>query len=198
MKFQGHLSILQPHTLGTQQDSCLSPFLFNVLIEKLSKVFYGQGIILLCYADDLALVIPKRYHQVTAPRVLELLLQCCSSLDLKINPGKSRYMTFGLPSLAQPIQLDDILGIWFDTALSFRPHVKYFRERIAARVKVLHCLSGRGAGASVEVKRRVYTAAVRSVLDYSAPCLSGLSNTSYQFLEVVQNGAMRAILGVPR
>ena len=117
-------------------------------------------------------------------------------------------MTFGLQSLAQPLRLVDTplqhvtthqyLGIWFDTALSFRPHVKYLRERTAARVKVLHCLSERGVGASVKVKRRFYTAAIRSVLDYSAPCLPGLSNTCYQSLEVVQNGAMRAFQGPPR
>ena len=66
--------------------------------------------------------------------------------------------------------------------------MKYFRERTAAKVKMLYCLSGRGVGASVKVKRRVYTAGVRSVLNYSAPCLPGLCNTSYQSLEVVQNG----------
>ena len=47
VRFQGHFSTPQPHTLGTSQDSCLSQFLSNVLIEKLSTVFYGQGIMLL-------------------------------------------------------------------------------------------------------------------------------------------------------
>ena len=59
---------------------------------------------------------------------------------------------------------------------------------------MLHFLSGRGAGASVEVKQS-YTAAVGSVLDYSASCLPGFSNTSYQSLEIVQNGAMSHFVG---
>ena len=73
--------------------------------------------------------------------------------------------------------------------------MKYLRT--AARVRVLHYLYGLETGASVEIKRQFYTAAVCSVLDYSAPCLPELSNTSYQSLKVVQNGAMRAILGAP-
>ena len=92
VRFQDHLSTSQRHTLGTPQGSCLSPFLLNVLIEKLSTVFYGQGVMPLCYADDLALVTPRRHHQTSVPRALELLLQRFSFLDLKINPGKSRFM----------------------------------------------------------------------------------------------------------
>ena len=66
------------------------------------------------------------------------------------------------------------------------------------RVKILYYLSGQGAGPSVEVKRWFYTAAVRSVMDYSAHCLPRLSNTRYKFLEVVQNVPMRTILWASR
>lgn len=41
-------------------------------------------------------------------------------------------------------------------------------------------------------------AAIRSVIDYSAPCLPGLNSTSIRSVEVVQNTTMRAILGAPK
>ncbi|KAG0730427.1 putative RNA-directed DNA polymerase from transposon BS [Chionoecetes opilio] len=187
--FQGRLSTAHAHTLGPPQGSCLSPFLFNMLMGKLLEDSYGPGVRLLCYADDLALYIPKHSHQVRAPLALGQLQRRCTSLGLKINPDKSSYMTFGLPSLPQPLKIDSeplrhvtthqYLGVWFDTNLSFRPQVRHLQDRTAARVRVLRCLSGWGTGATQQVKRLFYTAAIRSVLDYCAPCLSGLAKTNF-------------------
>ena len=39
---------------------------------------------------------------------------------------------------------------------------------------------------------------VRSIIDYSVPCLRGLSVAYFKSLEVTQNAALRSILGVPR
>ena len=162
---------------------------------------------LLCYAYDLVLVIPKHHHQVTVPQALELLLQHFSFLGLKITPGKSRYTAFSFSRNRSD---------WVTPLFSTLPHTStwgsglippcpsgYMWNTFKSGLQwgwrcFTDCLSGRRTSASVEVKRRFYTAAVRSVLDYSALCLPELSNTSYQSLEVVQNGAMRAILGAPR
>ena len=58
VRFQGHFSSMQPHQLGTPQGGCLSPFLFNILIENLLHADYAPGSLLFCYADDLALYLP--------------------------------------------------------------------------------------------------------------------------------------------
>lgn len=207
VRFQGHLSNLHPHTLGTPQGSCISPFLFNILMGQLFTVNYGHGVQLLCYADDLALFVPRHCHETRAQRALDLLQQRCVTLGLKINPTKTRVMTFGLPPLAQPLRLGDTdvaqvtthqyLGVWLDSSLTFKTQIRYLRDRTTKRLQVLRWMSGRGAGASVTVKRKIYVAAIRSVIDYCAPCLPGISLVRLQSLEVVQNNAMRTILGAP-
>lgn len=207
VRFQGHLSDSHSHTLGTPQGSCLSPLLFNILMEGLFTIDYGHGVRLLCYADDLALGISGHCYQNRTPQALDRLQQRCCFLGLKINPEKTTYMTFGVPQLTRPLLLGDTpirhatahqyLGVWLDTSLSFRSQVSYLKKRAVARVQVLRGISRRGNGASVTVKRLFYAATIRSIIDYCAPCPPGLSRTLYQKLEVIQNDAMSAILGEP-
>ena len=47
------------------QAGFLLPFLYNILMEGLFDVPYGPGVRLLCYADNLALIFPRRdcFHQ---------------------------------------------------------------------------------------------------------------------------------------
>ena len=95
VRFQGHLSLPQRHFLGTPQGSCLSPFLFNILMEGLFSVTYGEGVQLLCYADDLALVFPKCNSESLVHQALSTLKRRCDILGLKVNATKSCYMNFG-------------------------------------------------------------------------------------------------------
>ncbi|KAG0696347.1 hypothetical protein GWK47_026577 [Chionoecetes opilio] len=48
------------------------------------------------------------------------------------------------------------------------------------------------------VKRTFYVQAIRSVIDYSAPCLPGLKQCLLSSLEVAQNEGLRTILRAPR
>ncbi|XP_063888603.1 uncharacterized protein LOC135115598 [Scylla paramamosain] len=98
VSFQGHVSTPHPYNLGTppKKGSCLSPFLFNILMEELTTETYCSGVQLLVYADDRALFIPRRKHQFVASRALEVLKQRCATPGLKINTSKTRYMTFDL------------------------------------------------------------------------------------------------------
>jgi len=207
VRFQGHLSSRHAHVHGTPQGSILSPFLFNILMERLLDVPYGHGVRLLCYADDLALVFPRRNCFRLAPIALARLQGKCIELGLKVNPAKSRVMTFGLQPPELPFLFDgaeiqyttlhQYLGIWLDSQLSFKKHVRYLKDRAAARTRALKSISYKGAGASFTVRRTFYMYAIRSIIDYSAPCLPGLKSSLLTSLEVIQNDALRAILGAP-
>ena len=54
------------------------------------------------------------------------------------------------------------------------------------------------AGATYDVLRLFYVQAVRSLVDYSAPVLTALSSSQRGQLEVLQNSALRTMLGAPR
>ncbi|XP_069158163.1 uncharacterized protein [Procambarus clarkii] len=55
-----------------------------------------------------------------------------------------------------------------------------------------------GHGASIAVLKMMYTAYVRSIIDYAAPVLCTYSQSDMKRLESIQNEAMTIILGVPR
>ncbi|MPC42308.1 RNA-directed DNA polymerase from mobile element jockey [Portunus trituberculatus] len=143
VRYQGHVSAAHAHTLGTPQGSCLCPFLFNSLIERLLDTCYGPRSHLLVYADDLALFLPKRRIHVTAPKALETLYHRCNSLGLKLNPAKTCYMSFGLQPFSQPLTINGApirhvtthryLGVYFDSRLTFTRHVAHVADRTKAR-----------------------------------------------------------------
>ncbi|KAG0720026.1 WD repeat-containing protein 81 [Chionoecetes opilio] len=121
----------------------------------------------------------------------------CRELGLKLNVAKSKAMAFGCDAPHAPLYMLDTplswvtshqyLGIWLDNRLNLRTHVAYLQERENSRISVLRAITGLKGGASCQVKRTFYIHAIRSLLDYSAPCLISLTNTLHQKLEATQN-----------
>ena len=130
-----------------------------------------------------------------------------ASLGLKINTAKTKAMAIKCKQPAHPLQVQgtDIswvrshlyLGIWIDYHLSQQKEVTYLRERAAPRWAVMKKISSLDGGASYQVLRLFYIQAIRSLIDFSAPALVGLTPLLTQKLEVIQNNAMRTILGAP-
>ncbi len=85
-----------------------------------------------------------------------------------------------------------------DKRLSFTAHATYLRERTQARLNVMRAMTRPTAGATFSVLRLYYVQAVRSLVDYSAPVLIALSPIQQKRFEVLQNTAMRTMLGAPR
>ena len=52
-------------------------------------------------------------------------------------------------------------------------------------------------GANLEIQRKYYIACTRSLIDYAAPVLHSLKETQLESLEVIQNNAVRQMLGAP-
>ena len=210
VRFQGHKSPYLTFENGTPQGGILSPFLFNVLMEQLVALPFREGTILLSYADDLALVVTGRGDKLARTQVaLHLITAKCEELGLKISAVKSRAMAIKTPTPAgQLLSVQGVglawtdsyqyLGVWVDRQLSFTQHVTYLRERTQARLNLMRAMTRPSAGATFPVLRLYYLQAVRSLVDYSAPVLVALPRQQQQRLEVVQNTAMRTMLGAPR
>ncbi|MPC79072.1 hypothetical protein E2C01_073584 [Portunus trituberculatus] len=85
--------------------------------------------------------------------------------------------------------------------MSFRKSlqaVHYVRDLCLPRLAPLWLLTNRGLGASIPVLRMFYISVIRSFIDYAAPVLIQFSATQLRPLELVQNEAIRIILGCPR
>ena len=88
--------------------------------------------------------------------------------------------------------------MWVDSGLTFTTQVTYLRDRTEARTNVMRAMTRTSAGATFSVLRLFYVQAVRALVDYSAPVLVTLSRSQQKRMEVIQNQAMRTMLGAPR
>ncbi|KAK4328702.1 hypothetical protein Pmani_000898 [Petrolisthes manimaculis] len=132
----------------------------------------------------------------------------CQDLGLKISAEKTRAMMLKAvdPAWQLHVQGIDLVwtnsyqyhGVWVDKRLSFTAHAAYLRERTQARLSVMRAMTRPTAGATFSILRLYYVQAVRSLVDYSALVLLALSPNQQERLEVVQNTAMRTMLGAPR
>lgn len=202
--FQGRSSPFHSHERGTPQGSVLSPYLFNILIEALTTANFSQHSYLITYADDITIVNTNRH---SLQNDLHRFHSKCQQLGLKINFNKTKAIAFNSAPPEHPLFIGNniidfvpshqYLGVWLDTHLNFNRHINYLRERLDTRLAVLKSIGGIKGGSSHRVRRLFFTHAVRSLVDYCAPCLAALPDSSLARLETKQNIALRSILGAP-
>jgi hypothetical protein len=88
------------------------------------------------------------------------------------------------------------LGIQLDRQLKLNLHVKDLQARIFKRLNMARHISPRKCGASSQVLRTFYTAAIRSIIEYGAPIMITASQTVLK-VEILQNKAMHTIARAP-
>ena len=129
---------------------------------------------------------------------------------LKLSPGKSSttlFSSYGKESQDDPgisiggekVPLNKtpkILGVTFDTMLSFGPHVDQTAAKVRRRGVILKCLAGTGWGQDKETLVTTFKAISRPVLDYASSIWTPLlSNTRVEQLQRGQNAALRTAVG---
>lgn len=89
-----------------------------------------------------------------------------------------------------------ILGITYNTSMSFAQHVSNIVTKCRPRLNALRALTGTTFGQHKETLIIVYKQYIRSTIDYSSPAWHpALSNTQLNKLQNTQNTAFRIILG---
>lgn len=207
VRFQGHTSRTLHLENGTPQGGILSPVLFNVLVEQLTKLAAGPHARILCYADDVAMVVTGPNRMTRARALLRSVTRACETMGLIINRDKTKAVAFRYRRLPNPFLIDDrpipwcreitYLGVRLDSRLTFAPYVTALKERVRTRTHVMRALTRVEGGASDRVLRLFYVQAVRSCVDYAAPCLMTLPAEALQPLEVAQHAALRLVASAP-
>ena len=82
---------LNPVTLGVPQGSPISPLLANLYLDHLDEALLDSGHALVRYADDF-IVLAKNREKAEA--AVELSAQVLHDLELKLNPLKTRVVSF--------------------------------------------------------------------------------------------------------
>ena len=86
-------------------------------------------------------------------------------------------------------------GVTLDTRLTWKTHLEAVAARSVRKLGLLKKLAGTTWGADTNILRRVYTGAVRPIMEYATTSWATASNANKSKLDKVQNVALRAIVG---
>jgi hypothetical protein len=200
--------IIVPH--GVPQGSKLGPLLFIVYINDIIKIVDKCKVHL--FADDtLIYIIGKNVCEMSD--ILNAELRNISSWlctnKLKLNASKTKAMWMNNKSVVDLSRINLIidnnrievvsnikyLGIVLDNKLDFKEHVNYIIKKIARKVGVLSRLKNI---LSRRAKIMIYNVVVLPHYNYCATILNMANLESKKKLQILQNRAMRIILGVNR
>ena len=114
-------------TAGVRQGGCISPFLFNVMVDSVISAVHESGLGchvdnlnfgILMYADDLILLSASPFH---LQKMIDICINSLNDIDLSINIKKSVCVRIGKRSrYACPlVMINNVLIQWSDSVKFF-------------------------------------------------------------------------------
>jgi ribonuclease HI len=208
--YQGHHSFIHELENGTPQGAVLSPFLFNVIVNKVLKYSYPKGITVVSYADDIAIIANPWMHQAQGVKMQEALRVfegACEDLGLKINVNKTKAMVFCKTSKSQPplvlqeqpleyVNEYKYLGVIFTPKLQFSSYVKRIAAKVRKRTNQLKYILGAEWGISTETALRFFKACIRPLLEYGIQIMPAMDPAAREKIEKIERTALRLALGI--
>lgn len=180
--------------VGSPQGSPLSPLIWNVLISSLLDLPFPSNTHVQAYADDITIIITgnTRLHlETTANTTLNTIYNWGKEHNINFNPSKCKFTLIGRHYLKRPptikignhslthTQEMKILGVIFDSKLSFLPHANHLRDTIYKHTVALAAFSGRNWGITPTHFRDLYTRSLERIITYGAPIYWQTENNTH-------------------
>ena len=214
---QGVHSDTFPLFNGTPQGSVLSPYLFNILMDKLLTALdeslgpdLNRKLTVISYADDILLVSNHFAAPMILRKAIGHLEMASTALGLQISVSKTKAMAWThsqfLPSFNFTIYNGNVdwvrhfkyLGVVFGDNLSFLMHAQHLRRRATKRVNVLKHMAGSPFGATQDTLVHYYKACIRPILEYGSIIFPIACPSAIRLLESLQNSALKIALRLPK
>ncbi len=188
-------------TSGIPQGSILGPYLYALTTATFSTESTHCHIVK--YADDTTFCFPIFKDAPNNHIIVEHgnMLRWSASMDLSINTKKCQSLIIAKRMDCERIDLNGIqpaekvkiLGVWFDMKGGWKTHIDALTKISSRKLYAVRTL--RPYLSNNELKQ-VYFAVVRSILEYCAPLLIGMSATEAKKVESIQRRFHRLLCGV--
>ena len=210
VRLDGYYSDEQEFESGVPQGGICSPILFNLMMIDIPQ---AENVYQHIYADDFTVTCSgKDINQVqnSIQEYLNLFDNWCKRWGLRINSKKTYVQMFTRKKIQPPIvrlanrvleykKEKKLLGLILDSpTLTWKCHINNLKTNCCRRLDVMKAIASTNWGASGTVLRQFYLLYIQSKLDYGAIVYSSASESTLQKLEIIQNSAMRMILGARR
>lgn len=197
VKIDGSMSRLEEISRGVPQGSVLGPAIFSVFTGDLITASPNTKVVR--YADDITYVIPLR--KTTAENNIQaeirFIEEWCQSKKLTLNKSKSNVILCARNQSSLQLELPiasckvaTILGLSINENLTWTDHIKKVVKKCNQRFFILRKLKHL---ITPDELNSVYTAIIRSVLEYASPCFVGLAKGLERRLERIERRALKLI-----
>lgn len=193
---------------GIPQGSPISPILFLIYIRPLFESTTGFSI---SYMDDISISVSStslRKNIRLLEREVDSLFTQGTPCAIQFDAAKTEliHFTTGLEAPLATLTLPDQtvvtpkkvvkwLGIYFDSALSFKEHVAIRASQARSAFYRMCRLANSERGLSPYAMRQLYIACVTSIVDYGCQVYWKGQASVVKHMQALQNLALRKILG---
>lgn len=175
---------------GVPQGSVLGPTLWNILYDDLLESEMPDGVELVGFADDVAMVVVARNEEMLmnmANTGLQRVSDVMQRMHLTIAPEKTEAVLLTKKRQISPVsfKIQNItvtpknavkyLGVWMDTKLTFAEHIKKTIQKAELTGRALSTLMPNIGGPKAS-KRKLYSGVVHSQILYGAPAWHEATN----------------------
>jgi len=189
LAFEGQAQLPTPLNTGVPQGSPVSPILFLLYVHHIT----GSKGLQLSYMDDFSITASSKSAEKNCAElesVIRQLWELASQQEVIFDPSKTELIHFSTRRQAHTagIRVGDItilpkevvrwLGVWFDSKLTFKPHVE---KRVALATAAFYRLQRLGSTQkhmSFRALRQLYTACVAPIADYGVQLWWGSKRAS--------------------